>query len=93
MKTINPEIATIPSIKTVLITGAAGLIGSAVVRLLISQNIRVIACDDFSFGEWRSDDSLVTWEQGDVTDPLLFDRFNTYAINAVVHCAAHPGGR
>ena len=93
MKAINPEMTTDPSIKTVLVTGAAGLIGSAVVRLLISQDIRVVACDNFSIGEWRSDDSLVRWEQVDITNPLLFDRLNTYAINAVVHCAAHPGGR
>src|SRR3990172_9667912 len=93
MKAINPEMTTDPSIKTVLVTGAAGLIGSAVVRLLILQDIRVVACDNFSIGEWRSDDSLVRWEQVDITNPLLFDRLNTYAINAVVHCAAHPGGR
>lgn len=93
MKDINPEMTTNPSIKTVLVTGAAGLIGSSVVRLLISQKIKVVACDNFSIGEWRSDNSLLTWEQLDITNPLLYERLNAYPVDAAVHCAAHPGGR
>ena len=81
------------SVQTVLVTGAAGLIGSAVVRLLLSRNIKVVACDDFSIGEWRGDDDHLTWEQLGVSSPSLAERLSTHNFDVVVHCAAHPGGR
>jgi len=81
------------SVQTVLVTGAAGLIGSAVVRLLLSKNIKVVACDDFSIGEWRGDNKRLIWEQLDVSSPSFTERLNAYNFDVVVHCAAHPGGR
>ena len=77
---------------TVVVTGAAGLIGSAVTRLLIAKNINVIACDNFSIGEWRSSCELLVWEQLDISSPEFVDRLASYKIDVVVHCAAHPGG-
>jgi UDP-glucose 4-epimerase len=78
---------------TVLVTGAAGLIGSAVVRLLGERESQVIACDDFSMGTWRAEGEGVIWEECDVADPSLPSRLDAYVIDAVVHAAAHPGGR
>jgi len=78
---------------TILVTGAAGLIGSAVTRLLRVRGHRVIACDDFSIGTWRGEGDEIVWERLDVADAKLSSRLSAHAIDAVVHCAAHPGGK
>jgi UDP-glucose 4-epimerase len=78
---------------TILVTGAAGLIGSAVARLLRERGSRVIACDDFSIGTWREEREGLVWEAGDVSDPQLLQRLAAHPVNAVVHAAAHPGGK
>jgi UDP-glucose 4-epimerase len=78
---------------TIAVTGAAGLIGSALVRALRARGARVVACDDFSIGTWRHADEDIVWESGDVSDPALVGRLGRHGVEAVVHAAAHPGGR
>jgi UDP-glucose 4-epimerase len=82
---------TMPS--SVVVTGAAGLIGSAVVRALGARGVRVIAVDDFSLGASRVEDERVVWERLDVADEGLADRLSAHAPDVVIHGAAHPGGR
>lgn len=79
--------------RAVLVTGAAGLIGSAVVRLLRARGSRVIAVDDFSIGTWHGNAEGITWLNADVADAHFPDLLEGQSIGAVVHCAAHPGGR
>jgi len=74
----------------VLVTGAAGLIGSAVVRLLLLKGFSVLACDDFSVGEWQGVDDRLVWQKMDVSIPLSLERLNEYDIDMAIHCAAHP---
>ena len=78
--------------QTVLVTGAAGLIGSATTRLLLSKNYRVIACDNFSIGTWRGVSDSLIWDTLDVSSRSFIERLNSYDIDLVIHCAAHPGG-
>jgi UDP-glucose 4-epimerase len=80
------------SISSVLVTGAAGLIGSTVVRLLVDEKKKVIACDNFSIGRWHEQKENIIWIEGDICDPVLYIKFDENRIDAVVHCAAHPGG-
>ena len=80
------------AIKTILVTGAAGLIGSATTRLLLSKNYRVIACDNFSIGNWRGISDSLIWDTLDVSSRSFIERLNSYDIDLVIHCAAHPGG-
>lgn len=77
----------------ILVTGAAGLIGSAVTRLLAARGHSVIACDDFSIGTWRDTPEHVEWEQLDVAGPAAIDCLARHEPDVVVHGAAHPGGR
>lgn len=76
----------------VLVTGASGLIGAAVVRLLRERGNIVVACDDFSLGMSRLEEDGIVWEQVDVSEAGFSDRFSKYEPSAVIHCAAHPGG-
>lgn len=77
---------------TILVTGAAGLIGSAVTGLLLKDGLKIIACDNLSFGEWHYDDKNLIWEVADINEPSLYNKLPGYGIDAVVHCAGHPGG-
>jgi UDP-glucose 4-epimerase len=78
---------------TILVTGAAGLIGSAVCRELLARGYRVVACDDFSIGLWREERAGLAWEDLDVADARAAERIAAHAPAGVVHCAAHPGGK
>jgi len=81
------------AISTVLVTGAAGGIGWAVMQLLWERGIRVVACDDFTTGVPRKEQPGVTWENLDVADPELPNRLSAYPIDAAVHCAARLADR
>lgn len=77
----------------ILVTGAAGLIGSAVARRLLERGVRVVAADDFSLGTWKDERPGLLWESLDVAEPDYGARLAARGIEAVVHCAAHPGGK
>jgi len=79
--------------RTVLVTGAAGLIGSAVTRRFLERGCQVVASDNVGLGTWQEKREGLTWERGDVAEPALWDRLSTHRVEAVVHCAAHPGGK
>ena len=79
--------------KKILVTGAAGLIGSQVVKELISRKYEVIAVDNFSYGHNENDNSLVTWLKEDITKSNFANIFNKLKPTGVIHCAAHPGGK
>jgi UDP-glucuronate 4-epimerase len=95
--------------KTVLVTGAAGFIGSHTVEALLRRGDRVIGLDDFcdyypparkrqNLREVRSrahaNAALLTFVEGDVRDGALLDRlFAEHPFDAVVHLAAMGGVR
>jgi len=78
---------------TILVTGAAGLIGSAVAKRLHERGARVVAADDFSLGTWKDEQPNLIWEPLDVAEADFSARLASHRIEAVVHCAAHPGGK
>lgn len=68
---------------TVLVTGAAGLLGRFVVRELLAKGYSVRGLDR------RAGDSPIEWHVGDVTDPARVARAMAGA-DAVLHIAAIP---
>jgi len=71
----------------ILVTGANGLIGSEVCRLLISESIPFRALKRSGSDLSLCDDLEMEWLEGDVTDLMSIDK-SIVGIDTVIHCAA-----
>lgn len=74
----------------VIITGAAGFIGSNLARKLLNMNHVVIGIDNLSYGFIRNIEAVIdhpgfTFLQGDIADPLIL---NTHVADVIVHLAS-----
>jgi UDP-glucose 4-epimerase len=73
----------------VLVTGAAGYIGSVITERLISEGHRVIALDNLGQGHREALSSEANFVQADLRDTVaLADVFSQNKIDAVMHLAA-----
>lgn len=74
----------------VLVTGAAGFIGSHVVRELLAGGWKVVALDDLSGGFRQNVDARATFVHGSILDVALVDRlFAEHRFSYVFHLAAY----
>ncbi|MEM6480154.1 MAG: GDP-mannose 4,6-dehydratase, partial [Pseudomonadota bacterium] len=78
-----------------LVTGGAGFIGSAVVRLAVAQGHTVINLDALKYAACLdnvasvADSPLYAFEEADICDRAALDRiFARHAPDAVMHLAA-----
>lgn len=78
--------------KLVAVTGAAGLIGSAVVRHLNKLCVEVVAFDVPGAPDVVPGTSIRI-ERVDLCDSRMIDILEALRPQAVVHAAAHPGGK
>jgi UDP-glucose 4-epimerase len=78
------------SLKTILVTGGAGYIGSHTVRLLADQGHKIVVLDNMIYGHEKAIvNKAVVLEKGDLGDALFLDTlFSKYTISAVLHFAA-----
>jgi len=75
--------------KTILVTGGAGYIGSAIVAGLIEIGHTVVIFDDLSCGRKDKLHTDAFFVQGDVTNKNeLLAVFKQYSFDVVIHCAA-----
>jgi len=79
----------------ILVTGGAGFIGSAVVRLAVALGHEVVNLDALTYAACLenvasvSGSNLYSFEQADIRDPAALDRiFATHRPDAVMHLAA-----
>jgi dTDP-glucose 4,6-dehydratase len=80
---------------TILITGGAGFIGSAVVRLAVARGHRVVNVDALTYAACLdhvavvADSPAYIFEQADIRDRAALDRiFGAHRPDAVMHLAA-----
>ncbi|MBI4333602.1 MAG: UDP-glucose 4-epimerase GalE [Chloroflexi bacterium] len=74
----------------VLVTGAAGYIGSVVTELLVKEGIAVVGVDNLSQGHRQAVAPGAALVEGDVGDASCLGRiFSGHAIDAVLHLAAN----
>lgn len=78
--------------RTALVTGAAGFIGSNLVRLLADHFERIMALDDLSTGTAMNLEGIagVQFLRGDVRDPTALSHA-LEGVDVVFHLAAHVG--
>ena len=75
---------------TVIVTGAAGFLGSHLVDELINTGYKVIALDDLSGGYQENVHQNSTFVNGSVTDHEFIDKlFDEYRPKYVYHLAAY----
>ena len=90
--------------KTYLVTGGAGFIGSHLIRALLNQKQKVVCLDNFNdfyapkIKEKNIEDFLqnpqFTLVRGDIRNEVLMDHlFKLHSIDTVVHLAAMAGVR
>jgi len=79
----------------ILVTGGAGFIGSAVVRLAVARGHQVVNLDALTYAACLdnvapvADSPLYAFEQADIRDRAALDRtFASHAPDAVMHLAA-----
>lgn len=73
----------------VLVTGAAGYIGSVVTEELLNQGLSVVALDNLSQGHREAVADGATFVQGDIGDAALLEEvFSAHRIDGVLHLAA-----
>jgi UDP-glucose 4-epimerase len=76
--------------ETVLVTGAAGLIGSHVVDALLAMDLDVIAFDDMSGGFASNVSERARLVQGSILDTELLEKvFRENRIRVIYHLAAY----
>jgi UDP-glucose 4-epimerase len=84
------EVKTQAAMEYIMVTGAAGYIGSVVSEELLKQGERIIALDNLSQGHRASLSGDAVFIEGDLNDSELLERiFRNYPVEAVVHLAAH----
>ena len=75
--------------KTILVAGGAGYIGSHMVALLVEKGFDVVVVDNLCTGHWQAVKGGAKLRVGDVKDAAFLDRvFSEFAIDGVINFAA-----
>ncbi len=75
--------------KTILVAGGAGYIGSHMVALLLEKGYDVVVADNLCTGHWQAVKGGARLRVGDVRDAAFLDRvFSEFPIDGVINFAA-----
>ena len=79
--------------KTILITGCAGFIGSSFVKSIIKKNVKIIGIDDLSAGYLKSlpKNKKFKFLKGDCGNKKILDKIKG-KIDIIIHLAGQSSG-
>ncbi len=77
---------------TYLVTGAAGFIGAAIAKRLISEGNNVVTIDNLSTGAVENIPKGCIFIEGDVYNPDVLRELNQYEFNGIIHIAGQSSG-
>lgn len=78
--------------KTYLVTGAAGFIGSAVASELLKNNCKVVTIDNLSTGKRETIPHGCTFLEGNDYDIGVIGKLENYKFDAIIHIAGQSSG-
>jgi UDP-glucose 4-epimerase len=78
--------------KTILVTGAAGFIGSAIAKKFIELGNEVVTIDNLSTGFVEAIPQGVVFYKGDCQDLNLIKKIENYRFDAIFHIAGQSSG-
>lgn len=78
--------------ETVLVTGGAGFIGSAIARQLVDIGDDVIIVDNLTTGQRDNVPDGTTFIEGDISNKNIVNKLDEYEIETVFHLAAQSSG-
>lgn len=78
--------------KTYLVTGAAGFIGSSVAKQLISEGNKVVTIDNLSTGKREIVPDECIFIEGNDYDENIIKQLECYRFDAIIHIAGQSSG-
>ena len=78
--------------ETVLVTGGAGFIGSAIAKQLVDIGDDVIIVDNLTTGQRDNVPDGTTFIEGDISNKNITNKLHEYEIETVFHLAAQSSG-
>lgn len=76
----------------ILVTGAAGFIGSAIVKSLNQKGFKTITIDDLSTGYRENVPKETIFIEGNCGDESVISKLNQHEITAIIHFAGQSSG-
>lgn len=78
--------------KTYLVTGAAGFIGSAVARNLLNAGNKIVTIDNLSTGKRNAIPEGCVFIQGNDFDEAVIGELRSYHFDSIIHIAGQSSG-
>ncbi|MEJ0084664.1 MAG: NAD-dependent epimerase/dehydratase family protein [Pseudomonadota bacterium] len=78
--------------RSVLVTGGAGFIGSAIARALLERGVTVAIADNLSTGRRENLPAAARFLEMDLSDPARVGELESFEFDSVFHLAAQSSG-
>ena len=78
--------------KSILVTGAAGFIGSAIARELLELGNKIVTVDNLSTGNKECIPTDCEFYEGDISDIEVINKLEKHSFDTIIHMAGQSSG-